>query len=228
MKIAGKFEVLLPEAPRAERIRSTFRGRMEKLYSGWNDSFDRQFDHHSFLFVLYGIDGEFLATCRLTFKHRGERLYSVPAEMGDVSKFSVPSEFSRVCEGGMVSFVSKEAVLKLMYGVVSWSLENKIDRCYITYDTKNILIKRLYTQTLCFSMVEGAVVKFSEFKSKKSGLPVEWQVLEATPESGREALTKMRESGVECHYEYGKHPKLMDWTMDNRESAYEGVVSVAS
>lgn len=73
-----------------------------------------------------------------------------------------------------------------------------------------------------------AVVKFSEFKSKKSGLPVEWQVLEATPESGREALTKMRESGVECHYEYGKHPKLMDWTMDNRESAYEGVVSVAS
>ena len=111
----------------------------------------------------------------------------------------------------MVSFVSKEAVLKLMNGVCSWAIENQVERCYITYDTQNILIKRLYTQMLGFSAVEGAIVQFSGFKSSKSGLPVEWQMLEAPLEKGSWILEKLREASSAFNYEYGKYPGLADW-----------------
>lgn len=207
------FEVHPPSTSLTEDIRFTFRQRMGKLYSGWSDSFDRQFDHHSFLFVIRdGCDGEFLATCRLIFKYKNEITYLTPMEMGDVSRFVIPSSSQFICEGGMVSFTSRNAVLELMYGVCNWMMENGIEQCYTTYDTKNSLIKRLYTRTLKFSVMEGKVVQFSEFKSRENGLPVEWQVVAGNPqEKGAEVLNQLRANGTNLHYENGKHSSLTDW-----------------
>ena len=77
------FEVLLPGDPNADIVRTTFRTRMQKLYTGWDDTFDRQFDTHSFLFLLRDNHKDFLATCRLIFEQHGEMRYLTPMEMGD-------------------------------------------------------------------------------------------------------------------------------------------------
>ena len=221
MQKSQRFEVLLPGDCRAEEVRATFRNRMEKLYIGWDDTFDRQYDNHSFLFLLHDGGGEFLATCRLVFKYRGRNVYLTPMEMGDVSRFSISCQAQKVCEGGMMSFVSKEAALKLSYGVCRWMTENRVECCYTTYDIRNILIKRLYTQKLGFSMVDGAVIKFSEFKSRKNGLPVEWQVLYTTLDKSWTTLTQLETYNEGFYYEGDKYPRLTDWLNAEREMVYQ-------
>jgi hypothetical protein len=67
---------------------------MKKLYTGWDDDFDRCFNNHSFLFSLRDYDGSLLATYRLVFKRDGENIYTTPMEMGDVSRFLIPLGFS--------------------------------------------------------------------------------------------------------------------------------------
>lgn len=221
------FEVLLPGDQRAREIRATFRNRMEKLYTGWDDDFDKQYDNHSFLFLLKDHDGRFLANCRIVFKYRGKDTYLTPMEMGDVSKFQIPSQDKTVCEGGMMSFASKESALLLSYCVCRWMKENRVGRCYVTHDVKNILIKRLYTQKLGFSKIDGAIVQFSEFKSRKSGLPTEWQVLVATVERSLEVLEQSFMNNGGFHYESESYPKLVDWRGEGRETTHEKEMAAA-
>lgn len=221
------FEVLLPGDPRAGEIRATFRNRMEKLYTGWDDNFDKQYDNHSFLFLLSNHSGSSLANCRVVFKHRGKGTYLTPMEMGDVSKFLIPLQDKTVCECGMMSFVSKEAALLLSYCVCRWLIENRVKWCYVTHDVKNILIKRLYIQKLGFSKIDGAMVQFSEFKSRKSGLPVEWQVLVTTLERSMEILGQISKDSDSFHYESEKYPKLVDWMGEDREAVQKEEMAAA-
>jgi hypothetical protein len=221
MPIAGKFEVLLPGNHRADNVRTTFRSRMEKLYIGWDDNFDRQYDNHSFLFLLSDHSGRFLANCRVVFKHRGQDTFLTPMEMGDVSKFLIPVQDKTACECGMMSFVSKEAALVLSYCVCRWLTENQVSRCFVTHDVRNILMKRLYTQKLGFSRVDGAIVQFSEFKSRKSGRAVEWQVLGTTLERSLEVLGQLHLDSGGFPYDSKDYPKLGDWLERDREIAHK-------
>jgi hypothetical protein len=115
----------------------------------------------------------------------------------------------------MVSFTFKENALTLMYAVCSWMMENQVDFCYTTYDVRNLLIKRLYTQILDFLLVGDEFVEFSEFKSRKTGLPVKWQVLNNSYENSLGILENLWAKGAGFQYEYGKYPRLMDWVKKN-------------
>ena len=214
MKENGVFEVLLPGTELAEEVRTTFRTRMERLYSGWSDNYDRQYDDHSFLFVLRGEhSGELMATCRIVFKQYNDKRYLTPMEMGDASKYAIPCEPGQVvCEGGMVSFVSRDAILKLMYNTLSWLVENNVTHIYTTYDTSNSLIKRLYTRTLKFPMVEGHVATFSDFKSKKTGEAVDWQVVGGSlKDKAQEVQLELQSKDPTLSYVAGQYSRLEDW-----------------
>lgn len=200
-----------------EDIRSTFRNRMEKLYIGWDDCYDKQFDNHSFLFVLKdNTVNEYVGTCRLIFKRSCKNVYLTPMEIADKSNFSLANEIGLdVCEAGMLSFKSMEALRALMKGLGLWILENKIRQVYTTYDINNQLTKRFYLKTLCYSVVEQTIIEFSNFKAKKDNSIVKWQVVKLNVLDKAEEIRKNLKidsfTYYNFEYEYGKYYKLVEW-----------------
>lgn len=204
-------EVWPPGHPRVEDARAIFRSRMTKLYDGWDDDYDRQFDDHSFLFVLHDGADEFLATCRLVFKQMRGRSYRLPMEMAALSSFTPHDKTARCCEGGMVSFTSRRHALALMYGVTTWLTDNDLDLCLTTYDVSNPLMRRLYTRTLQFAPVAGAIVRYSGFKWRENGEPVAWQVVQASRPTASPVLAGLAAAGVEPYRYDERCPRLVDW-----------------
>jgi len=204
-------EVWPPGHPRIEDARAMFRDRMTKLYDGWDDDYDRQFDDHSFLFVLRNGGSDYQATCRLVFKRMRGRSHTLAMERADLSSFTPAGGFTRYCEGGMVSFTSRRAALDLMYGVTIWLIENDVDLCLTTYDVNNPVMQRLYTRTLQFAPIDGAIVRYSGFTRKEDREPVAWQVVQATRPTARPVLEGLVAAGVEPYQLPQDCPRLEDW-----------------
>jgi hypothetical protein len=188
------FKVLPPGNGDVELVRRTFSGRMAKLYTGWSDEYDRRFDSHSFSFLLEDGHGPPLATCRLIFKRLSCTTIQTPMESADRPFYL--GDQRNVCEGGGVSFVSRQSVVNLMYGVWVWCLANRVEPVYTTYDVGNPLIRRLYTRVLGFRLKEGAIVSYEGFKEKDTGLPVQWQVCVADLTSASTVLAQLRKAGA--------------------------------
>jgi hypothetical protein len=184
---------------------------MAARYDGWDDEYDRQFDDHSFLFVLNGRTDDYLATCRLVFKQIGGRSFLLPMETADLSRFTPPETAARCCEGGMISFTSRLNALVLLYGVATWLLENDVDLCLTSYDVNNPLMQRLFTRTLQFLPVAGAVAQYSGFTWKENGLPVPWQVVQVRRPAAQHVLAGLVAAGVEPYQSEEGAPRLADW-----------------
>ncbi|TKR29242.1 hypothetical protein FCE95_13840 [Luteimonas gilva] len=175
-----KFEIWSPGHPNTAAVRKTFSDRMSRLYLGWDDDFDRQFDAHSYLFVLWDGVGTYHATCRIIFKRLGGAPVLTPCETADGGRFSLPDE-DTACEGSMVSMTSTQALRRLMYGVTRWLMENGVTRVYTTYDTNNALIRRFHTRILAMDEIAGATVVYRDFLRKDSLEPACWQMVQVNP-----------------------------------------------
>lgn len=195
-----KFEIWPPGHPNTAAVRKTFAERMSRLYLGWDDGFDSQFDRHSYLFVLWDGVATYHATCRLIFKWLGDASILTPCETADGSRYGLPDR-DRTCEGSMVSMTSVAALRRLMYGVCSWLMKNEVTRLYTTYDIDNALIRRFYTRTLGFDDIPDAVIVYRDFVHRDSLEPVAWQMVAGNPvRTGPTTLANLlKAGGALCH-----------------------------
>jgi len=166
-----------PNSGRISEIRETFRNRMEKLYEGWSDEYDKQWDEHSF-HLAYKEGNNYLATCRLIVKRYNEIEFTTPMEQADISNYKIPANYKNCVEGGMVSFSSISALKILMLYACDWLLENKFNYLVTCYDVNNKLIEKLYMNVLGLVKVDRAVLKYSGFINKKDKNIVAWQVVD--------------------------------------------------
>lgn len=190
-------------------VRQIFRQRMEKLYSGWSDEYDQQWDNNSFLFALES-NGEYQATCRIAIKRYHEITFATSMEKAEIKSYNI-NGFKNICgEANMFSFTSIAALKKLSYYITAWLIENEFDFLFTCYDTDNPLTKRVFTRTLKFSIVEDGILIYSGFTSKKKNRAVKWQVVVNERDSVHFILELLSEN-IEDVYETGKYPSLKEW-----------------
>jgi len=172
------------ENPLYEKARQTVALAMGKIYEGWNNDLDRQFDRSAIYFTLQDAESSHIhSTCRVIFARspNGERVNSFPLDFASPPSPVPTSE--KFCEGGGVSFKTPHAARHLMYCVGIWLYANDIGDLYTTYDILNPLIKRFYTKTCGMELVPDAVVTFRKFTSAETGKTVSWQVVRGTHKS---------------------------------------------
>lgn len=208
------FEIWKPLEGDVEGVRKTFKHRMQKLYDGWKDEFDSQWDKNSFLFVLKK-NGEYIATCRIIIKRYHNIIFQVPMENASIQSYDLSEYFDICAEGGMVSFKDLKSFRKLMYCVASWAYENEVDYLFTCYDIGNTLIRRLYVDTLNFEKVENVQLIYGGFSSKKYKKEVKWQVVRSDKEHGRSTMDKLTDES-DFTYETGKYPRLNDWIKERK------------
>ena len=224
-------EIWKPSYGEIESVRKTFKTRMEKLYNGWNNEYDKQWDRNSFLFALKqkGADSSgflpnnkveqtlgqkndvFTATCRIVIKRYNNFEFTTPMEQADISFYKLPEYYGNCCEGGMVSFSSIGSMKTLMFYVCNWLIENNFDYITTCYDVKNPLMKRLYINTLEFENVENAILKYSGFTSKKNSGLVKWQVVEANLKKQAKFISDKLSKDSKIEYKYKNYPTVQDW-----------------
>lgn len=211
-----KFSILEPSSHRVDTIRKTFSSRMEKLYNGWSDEFDKQWDNHSFLILLEDLDAEnedsrYQATCRVVIKRFNTVEFSTPMEHADILNFNLSEKFKNCCEGSMVSFKSVKAFHNMMYYLCSWVMDNNLDHVITCYDVNNPLFKRLHNGT-GFWEIDDAFLIYSGFYSKKTDQLVKWQVVDGDLNArGNLVKEKLFENLAPVECDYDNLPNIEQW-----------------
>jgi len=198
-----------------EGVRNTFRQRMQKLYQGWSDTYDAQWDKNSFLFALKD-DDEYLATCRVIIKKYHSVHFKTPMEEASIQSFSLEDYHGICIEAGMLSFKTLKSFGKLMYHVGGWLLENNFDHVFTCYDLENPLIKRLYVEVMNFEEIENALIIYEGFNAKKTNEEVTWQVVKLNNELRTKTMDTLR-AYSDCDYQNGVFPTIKSW-MDSQEN----------
>jgi len=174
----GKFRVLEGTSPESAQIRAYVHARVKKTYAGWDDEFDRSFDHHATWFCLsYG--GAYLATCKLIFKTVAGETIKLPMELADRNPYVAMS--GDAIEGSGLTFVHREHLFVLMYHMGRWMKRHQCGRITSIVDTRNDALQRIYQRALGFQLDSHGVLSFRNFCHKDSGDPVDWQVIALEP-----------------------------------------------
>ncbi len=198
--------IISSDNPQIERVRRTIAASLDRCYTGWSDDFDRMWDSRSLWFCLSKVpNGEYLATCKVIFKHFRGCTNQLPIEVADLERFSVPNKTLTTCEASGLSYVNKTDALHLMYVLGHWLVANSAFPCYAICDEANLLLYRFYTRLCGFDAVPDAFASYSGFRHRDTGLPVRWKVLVLDPASDK-ALRMLERAGA-------KMPDLPDACM---------------
>lgn len=231
-------EIWKPLCGDVEIVRKTFRTRMEKLYDGWDDGYDSQWDGHSFLFVLKqekesaggitmkddnGQDQLLAATCRLVVKRYEGITFATPMEKADLSNYVINESYGNCCEGSMLSYSSVESLKVLASYVFNWLIENGFDYITSCYDENNPLMERLYLNSFGFDKVPGAVVKYSGFYSKKTCGLVGWQVIKENVKKQMPSIVQSLAAETGELYPKNTFPSVKEFLQEKSEQVFVNV-----
>ena len=182
---------------RANKARQIIKKNLERLYSGWSDDYDREYDSQAIWFAVERDEvSNFTATVKLLF--RGTECSDhllLPMERGDISSFSIPLDINGYAfEASGLSFTHQADLDNLMHLFLSWLQSKGVGNCYSILHKANKFVLNYDTNVGKFRIVDGKYVIFSSFCRKNK--PVEWQVICQSPSDREEALIQYRKRGA--------------------------------
>lgn len=194
-----KAHVFTGNDPCVDKARNCISKRLDRLYDGWSDEYDREYDNQAIWFVIERENiPDYTATVKLLFRDFGCPSHSLlPMERADLTSFALPPDKRGYAfEASGLSFEKgyEADMNNLVHLFLSWMKFKSIDSCYSICHKTNKFVFEYETRVLKFKVVAEQYVTFSSFCRKKK--PVEWQVISQDSSARRQALIELYDRGA--------------------------------
>lgn len=155
-----------------EPIRDKISAQANKFYSGWDSTFDRQFDAHSIFFFLRNDEDEVLAASRLVLS---DETYPIPSELADHPLVLDAPYRDTVGEYSGFWFYRPKYGIALACLGARWILENlEVRDIYAVFDAESRLIRDMHLSSMSLRLFEHPPIVFESFTRRSTGDPVSW------------------------------------------------------
>lgn len=184
---------------RANKARQIIKKKLKRLYSGWSDDYDQEYDSQAIWFAIERDEvSDFTATVKLLFRGTERRNHLLlPMERGDISSFSIPLDingYAFEASGLSFSYEYEADLDNIMHLFLSWLQSKGVGDCYSILHRANRFVLDYDTNVAKFKIVDDKYVIFSNFRRKQN--PVKWQVICQSPSDREEALIQYRKRGA--------------------------------
>ncbi|UZR99993.1 hypothetical protein [Chondrinema litorale] len=173
-----KLDVISSSNKNYERVRNFIAKAYSKRYNGWDNNFDKRFDHQTVCFYIEN-HGEIVASARLVFD-RQNGIDSLSPDLAKTQNFEF-REHNIECEGTGLCF-QMGYLQPLMLSMFKWLDHQNVNNCLSLYDPKNFQVMNYNNYILEFKPVSQAKVIFEAFKRQNTSgrdeelEPVQWEV----------------------------------------------------
>jgi hypothetical protein len=178
---------------RVETARNQIQHAYSKRYTGWDNEFDRQFDHQTIWFVIDDGNDTFGAIARFVFWDRDNAHHRpLSINLADDATWQCYTDIRIQAEATGLIYTNQDNLYALVYAMFTWLDDKGIEICYSIFNPNHERVRNFNEQVLNFQPIADATMKFNNFRSVRDNQSVIWQIASQTEKQRKVCIKNLK------------------------------------